>query len=287
MAARRRSLGMAAAAAAAAVSLAACGSSATKAAGGAPVAHAGDGAVLTTAYDEAVAAKSARMTLSATVTTPAQTVTTSGSGIFDWGRRLGQLTFTIPLQAQSTSITAVLDATTVYVQVPGAARSAVGGKPWLKFDISGLGSSGSDDPAQTLAVLEASSTSTQDLGPATVGGVATTHYQAQVDPAKAAAKASPAAQKLIAQLPALTGGATFPVDVWVDAHGLPRQLGYVITIQKAPAGSATAAAQAFPETVRVTMGLSDYGTPVTVTVPPADQVSTQSLPGLTGGSASS
>lgn len=284
MQARGRTTGWVAAAATVAVIVTGCGSSgstsATNAAG-----PAGEQAVLSTAYRRVVSAKSAKMNLNVSVNSAGKATVVTGSGAFDWARRLGQMT--VQPAGQPTSLTEILDGSALYIQVPGPAAAQLG-KPWLKLDLSGTSTSGAyNDPAQTLAVLESSSSGVTNLGPQVIGGVPTTHYRAQVDPTKAAANAPASAKKLLAQLPALTGGATFPVDAWIDAQGRPRQVSYTITLQKPPAGSPPAAAQAFPETTAMTMDLSDYGTPVNVTVPPPDQVSTQTIPGLTGPGAAS
>jgi hypothetical protein len=243
--------------------------------------------VLSTAYSRAVAARSARMNLNVSVTLPSKQTTLTGSGAYDWGQRLGQLTLQAPVGGQTATLTEILDGSSVYIQLPPTA-AAQAGKPWVRVDLSGLSQSGAtSDPSQTLAVLEGSSDSVTDLGRQVIGGVQTTHYRAQVDPSKAAASAPAAARQALSQLPTLTGGSTIPVDTWIDAQGLPRQISYTVTLRQPPAGSPPAAAQAFPETTAATMDLSDYGVPVSVAPPPPDQVATQSLPGFSSGSASS
>lgn len=286
MPARGQTVRRVAAAAVMAMAAAGCASSGSRSATtNAARPPAGGPAVLSTAYSRAVAAKSAKLNLNVSVSSAGKTTVVTGAGAFDWARRLGQMT--VQPAGQPTSLTEVLDGADLYIQVPGPAAAQLG-KPWLKIDVSGMANSGAyNDPAQTLAVLESSSGGLANLGPQVIGGIPTTHYRAQVDPSRAAANAPPAAKRLLAQLPALTGGSTFPVEVWVDGQGRPRQISYTITLQRPPAGSPPAAAQAFPETTVMTMGLSGYGTPVNVTVPPPDQVRTQSIPGLTSpGSAS-
>jgi hypothetical protein len=241
------------------------------------------GSLFPKAYAATINAKSAKVTIAADIRTPKGAVTSTGSGGFDWGDRQGQLTQSTAVPGTgSVSVTEVIDGTDLYVEVPAAARSAVG-KPWVKVSLAQLeGSPGAQDPTQILSVLNAQSTSVTKVGTEQIGGVGTTHYRAQVDLTKSAPNAGPAAQRLLTQLPALTGSSTLPMDVWIDGTGKPRQLRFSLTLNKPPAGASPAAAQAFPETTTVTLGLSDYGTPVHVTVPPPDQVSTQSLPGLTG-----
>jgi hypothetical protein len=55
---------------------------------------------------------------------------------------------------------------------------------------------------------------------------------------------------------------TIPVDVWVDGAGRVRRETMSFSYGKALRGAQMA----------MTMNFSDFGSPVTVTVPPADQV---------------
>lgn len=244
------------------------------------------GALFPTAYASTINAKSAKVTIAADIKTPKGAVTSTGSGAIDWGAHQAQLTenTSVPGAAAPASVTEVIDGTDLYVQLPPAARSALGNKPWFKVSLAQFEGQqgGSQDPSQILSVLNAKSSSVTKIGTEQVGGVSTTHYRAQVDPTKAAPNAGPAARKLLAQLPALTGSPTLPIDVWIDGTGKARQLRYSLTLNKPPAAAPPTASQAFPETTTITLGLSDYGTPVQVNVPPPDQVSTQTLPGLSG-----
>jgi hypothetical protein len=242
---------------------------------------------LAEAYSRAISASSAEISLSIKVTTPQRSTTLTGSGAFDWAQRLGSLNISGTIAGQNLSLSEVLDGDDVYVKLPAAAAGAFGGKPWIKIDVSQLtsGSTGAN-PAQILSILTADSSSVTRVGSQTIGGVATTEYRATVDPTKAAKDASPTVQKILASLPSLTGSATFPVDVWIDAKGLPRRITYAATLKTPPAGASSASA-AFPETTTLTMDLGGYGVPVSVSPPPSSEVTTESLPGLLGGSTSS
>jgi hypothetical protein len=243
------------------------------------------GALFPHAYAATINAKSAKITTAFDVRTAKGTLTSTGSGVADWGQRRTQVTQTVTTPGRApVSVSEVSDGTDVYLQVPLAARPALGGKPWVRVSLAPyVGSQGgTEDPSQILSVLNAQSSSVTKLGSDEIGGVRTVHYRAQLDPTKVAPGAGPAARQMLAQLPALTGSSTLPVDVWIDGTGKARQLRYSLTLNHPPAGASPAAGQAFPETVTMTLGLSDYGVPVQVTLPPADQVSTQSLPGLPG-----
>jgi hypothetical protein len=97
------------------------------------------------------------------------------------------------------------------------------------------------------------------VGPATVGGVATTHYRVTVDVAKALQSrglTSPLLGGFAAQMPKL------PEDVWIGRDGLVRQvrLSYSVTQggQRVRLG--------------MTMELYDYGAHVSIAAPPSSEV---------------
>lgn len=220
------------------------------------------GSLFPAAYASTINAKSAKITIAADVKTPKGELTATGSGGIDWGNRQAQLMETTIVPGSTpVSTTEVIDGSDLYVAVPPSARAALGGKPWIKVSLAQFEGSqrGAQDPSQILSVLNAQSSSVTKVGTEPVGGVATTHYRAQVNLAKGVPGASPAAQKLLAQLPALTGSSTLPIDVWIDSAGKPRQLRYSVTLNAPPAGASPSASQAFPETTTVTLGRATTG----------------------------
>lgn len=243
------------------------------------------GSIFPKAYGATVGAKTAKLDLNIDVTTRQGHLTSTASGVISFPGRLARLDQTTNVGSRSVPTTEIVDGSDLYVQIPAAAQARLGGKPWLKVSIAQYqsASSGSRDPSQTLSLLEADSSSVTKVGTEKIDGVATTHYRAQVDTAKASARASAAGKRLLSELGSLSGSSTLPVDAWIDHHGMLRQLSYSVTLQHPPAGTPALAGPAFPVTTRVVLGLSHFGTPVTVSPPPADQVSTQSLSSLTGG----
>jgi hypothetical protein len=160
----------------------------------------------------------------------------------------------------------------LYVGASFLANALAGGKQWVRIDLAHAASSAGIDlsqilgqaggnPADVLAMLRASGEVTT-VGPDTVDGTAVTHYHATIDLEKALTqKGIPhdAVQRL------LDSGAptTLPVDVWIgDDDGLVRQ---VETSYSATTSGGTA-------TASLSLKLSDWGTPVSVEAPPADQV---------------
>ena len=114
-------------------------------------------------------------------------------------------------------------------------------------------------------------------------GVATTHYEATMDLARALEEA-PAHQRarLEEMFEQLGGGddladVEIPVDVWVDDDDLPRRL-------RMDMGQVLGAAGTRGE-MTMTMDLFDYGEPVDIEIPSADEVTpfSEALGGFGGG----
>jgi hypothetical protein len=161
-----------------------------------------------------------------------------GEGIL--GGALGDLTVEV-----------VYDDSTVYLKPGelGALFGGAAGTPWFKFDAgdSGLGDLGSGDftlpsvtPDDLVAELRAEGIEVTEVGADEVRGVATTHYAVTV-PADAAPVPTEAVD----------------LDVWIDGDGLVRRVKIVATGDEA---------------FTLDAELFDLGQPVTVTVPPDDQV---------------
>src|ERR1039458_5689735 len=84
--------------------------------------------------------------------------------------------------------------------------------------------------------------------------------------AKVQAKAGSKAAQAIRQEAKALGTATLPVQIWVDAHHLVRQIRYQVPIPAASTGSATGTG-----TATATITFSNYGVPVRLTPPPGSQ----------------
>jgi hypothetical protein len=133
-----------------------------------------------------------------------------------------------------------------------------------------LAGSSPNNPSDMLGYLRGLSSSVQNDGPATVDGTATTHYTATVDLDKVA-KAESLSQAATQQMEQLLGGNSMTVQLWVDAQGRVRELGFNQKFDPSAAFGAAGSwgGQAGPITATMTMKLSDFGVPVTVTAPPA------------------
>jgi hypothetical protein len=168
----------------------------------------------------------------------------------------------------------------MYLNMPFLSSRLPIGQSWVKLDLEKAGKSlgvdlnqlmgqAGQDPSDVLEMLRASG-SVQEVGTETVNGDSTTHYRATIDLAKAAGQLDDRAQQLVQSLIAQGAPASIPVDVWVGDDGLVRKL----TLDE------SLAAQGQSAEVKLDLEISDYGTDVNVSAPPADQ--TFDLTGLLG-----
>ena len=167
----------------------------------------------------------------------------------------------VHLSANGQPVELITIGDTSYAKLPTAAEP---GKPWTKFaagtspSIPGLGSGLTvTSLASSLSVVTGLVKSSSDLtnaGTAQVGGVTTTHYTMKLNP-----KAGTGNSQLDSLL-GLLGSTQIPVDVWLDAQHRPVRF----TIQVSVGGAG------FPITVQV----SKFDAPVSISPPPAAQVAT-------------
>ncbi len=169
----------------------------------------------------------------------------------------------------------VADGTTVYLRIP-MLDALTGTSDWLSatpedlgraFAVFGLGAS-AYDPSTLLEVLRGATDALRSVGQEEVRGVLTTRYAATVRPAEALEQA-PARprehlQRQLDQLGA--ADAEIPVEVWVDADGLPRRVTMTF------AGLAPQSGSGEDASIQISIELFDYGDPVTIEVPSADEV---------------
>jgi hypothetical protein len=160
----------------------------------------------------------------------------------------------------------------VYMRFPAElAQELPPGKQWIKFDLAKLGTtqgidlaalfdqfSGSD-PSRSLELLRAADPDFRAIGSETVRGVQTTHYRGTVDLERLAASAPANLRDTYRRVIQLSGQKTVPVDAWIDDQGRTRRVRYEQHMQ---GGS----------TMELTEEFYDFGAPVNVSPPPADEV---------------
>jgi len=262
--------------------IAGCGSSSTKSA---PKASAqAPASSIRLAADTSSAAAGYRVDLTEQVVSGATTLDATATGSYSPAAREAAVTMSVKLPSSeggTSQIQLVLDRGTIYLQLPPKLASEIpGGKPWLSIDLAQIGklsgvsgfgslvndSSSVDDPTQYLDFLRAvADGSVKDLGPQTVNGVQTTHYQAEVDfsklPNAVPAADRQAAQELVDEFQKRANVPDFPVDVWIDSSNLIRRLQENMT--------ETVSGKSFA--LAITENYLSYGPQPAPTVPSPDQ----------------
>jgi hypothetical protein len=167
----------------------------------------------------------------------------------------------------------------VYANVPRLASFIPGGKSWVKLDLAqaaqklgvklpGTASAATQNPGQLLDLLR-SVGSVETVGAETVDGAPTTHYRATIDLTEAASNLGAEEQALVSHLIANGAPTSIPVDVWIGDDGLVHKLTFNESVGGHSGG--------------LTLDISDYGTPVTVTAPDAnDTLDATGLVGMLG-----
>jgi len=192
---------------------------------------------------------------------------------------------TIGGQSGEATIEAVYDGDTAYVKAPFTS-DLFGDKPWVKItspklaqlaDQMGAGLQG--DPGSFLELLEGAGGPVTTVGTEDVRGVSTRHVKVDLDVTKVLDQAAgERRQELMDQL---TGHGVdlgklgpLPAEAWIDDDGYVRR--FSVSFDLAELGkvhSGTEATGVATETIE----LYDFGEPVDIAVPPADQVSTLDL----------
>lgn len=267
--------------------------------GAADPAGSAHGSLAASASDSA-AASSVAFSVSATETTPSTTTNLlSGHGSVDLAKGVGRVTASIPSlsalvgSGAQGSVDVISDGTNVYLNVPGVS-SLTGGKSWVKTSLSGLGSlTGSSagslslstlaDPSQALGLLGSLGSAVTKVGTVTLNGEQATEYQTTISVTNivsqlshgSSSTSSGAAAKALQEL----GVPSVPVTAWVGRDGLLRQLSVTVDLSHTSLrgvlgslGSGASGAGTAGAKVNLTLGLSHYGEPVSVSVPPASDV---------------
>ena len=222
-----------------------------------------------------------KTSLKLSVTANGRRLTMTGHGTF--GDKQGELDLDMPDLFGPLGAPSGTDATmkvlyvtedgdpVMYMQLGLLAGQLPGGKTWVRIDLAKAGKAAGIDlgqlmggagqnPSDWLALLR-SNGEFSEVGYETVEGTDTTHYHGTIDLQKAAAGDGPAAAT-IKRLLALGAPTTYPLDVWVDDAGYIRQ--FAMSYDETLSGSTVS--------MSMIMGMSDYGTTVDVSAPPADQV---------------
>jgi hypothetical protein len=232
----------------------------------------GDAAVsietLQAAASNTQASDSSRYTMDMTLDVDGESVAITADGVMSGDGKNGQLTVSMPIVGSIEE--RVVDGV-IYMNLgsfPGAPESVAG--KWIKLDPEQLEAQGgmlgdvagqteTNSPKQGLEYLQGLSGDVQDLGQEDVNGVTATHYRATIDYAKVLDQLPNASAETRDALGKL---GTVPADLWIDDQDRVVKVHMTIDAGGFGAGAGTA---------ELTMELSDFGTPVDVQAPPADQ----------------
>jgi hypothetical protein len=206
-------------------------------------------------------------------------MTGQGEGLFDGDNSALDYTATTTGTGTAGSMEFRYVDKTVYLKISLPPQSPVqitGGKPWGRVDPSNpmaaaLGATADraqqNDPSQVLQQIQQAGTITRSEQ-TTLDGQQVDHYWVDIDLAKAASMLGSTSGLSGDELRQLTSQVkTVPVQLWLNHDQLPVQFSEDLTPVMKAAG-APASVQPFT----MTMNYSDWGTPVAVQAPPADQV---------------
>lgn len=232
------------------------------------------------AYTTTSTAGSAKISMDASFTgaqLPDQSMGITASGVVDFAHKTGDVTMNLMgMDMEMRYIDNV-----EYMHAPSQLLGKDTGKPWIKIDMNEaakeklgasmdqLTSGQPSDPTQILSYLRGMGTVT-DKGPATVDGTPTERYQAELNVADLAKKENLTADQE-AMMEKVLGDKQVPMQLWIDQQNRLRQMSYSQSMDLGALGGASTGPDAGAIAMQMTMKLSDFGTPVTVTAPPADQ----------------
>lgn len=230
----------------------------------------GAAAALAKAFKATAAAGTAKVALHEQVQAAGKSVSVVANGASNFAKHSTQMTMRLP---QVGALQFRVIGTTEHLKLPAAVGNKLGANtPWVKIDatkVSGLNQMGSSfggvspqDPSQVLGFLQAA-TSVSEVGSASVNGTPTTEYRVKVDVAKLADAQGASAQQLD-QIKQALGSGPVAIRVWIDKQHLIRQEKLALPISGQATGGTSGQ-------VSLTLNLSDFGAPVTITAPPAGQ----------------
>jgi hypothetical protein len=196
------------------------------------------------------------------------------SGEIDNRTKAGRMSFDLSdVPGSSGKLDEIMTNGAVYVSIGSLSpkiADLLGGKHWVEFDTKQFGVGGSQpqqsDPTSVVDGLRGVSNDVREVGHETVEGVDTTHYHATMDLTKAADRLPPAQRSRLRTAFSSVDNRALPVDVWVDADGLPRKI--EMSARITAGGQSARMTESF--------GITDYGGSVVVQVPPAGDVAQSS-----------
>lgn len=247
------------------------------------------------AADASAAVSSGRFAMTMTVSgsaggTPIHS-TIDGSGAFSDGGRLSEMSMDMGsyladiASAAGTSASAVpdrftfdvvVDGTTMYMRIDTVpAEPLLSG--WFRLDMAGQAESLGMDPSSMMSggmsggsftsfveSMRGAGTDVTAVGSETLDGVEVTRYEGTIDPQTAIDRADPERRSELRRMFRQAGmGQPMPFVAWIDGDGILRRMEQTYTMDTGTGLSLT-----LTNTIEVT----ELGQPVSIEVPPADEV---------------
>ncbi|MDI5978683.1 hypothetical protein [Amycolatopsis magusensis] len=198
----------------------------------------------------------------------------SGSGEGSFEGTNSQMSMTMQMMGQNIEMRMV-DAA-IYMKMP--AGQSPGGKPWVKMDLNSaqagemkgmLEQSQQSDPRKILEVIQKAGKITK-ADTVQLDGQEVSHYAIDLDMKKAGGLGG----MTEADLAELPEGTIVPTEIWLNRDQLPVQI--TMDMGEAIKKIAEKQGEQVPAGTNIggkmTMKYSDWGAPVNVEIPPADQV---------------
>ena len=238
--------------------------------------------LISASADATTSAGSALMSMEMEMETPEGGFSMTAEGGTDFETRQGEMTMQMDMPAAagmgSMEIEVVMDGLVMYMKYPEMLMGQMpGGKAWVRMDLEALAEgsgmdmgslmqSGGSDPAQMLEWLRGVSGDVEVVGEEEVRGVPATHYKGTMDFNKIAEQAPEELRETMkASVDAMVeavGVSEMPFDVWIDGEGRAVRFSQNYEFTK----GATAGAS-----MSVVIEYFDFGAPVEIEIPPADE----------------
>lgn len=142
--------------------------------------------------------------------------------------------------------------------------------PWVSLTVDeasdiafGFGAN-TADPMDTLGVYYYADADVEVLGQEQVRRVDSTHFRISADVEKLLALADPEQAEELRNTSGFPSDGTLPIDMWIGQDGFVRRFAYTVDGVTDP--------DAGFESLELVWEIFDYGDPIAVTVPPANQV---------------
>lgn len=204
-------------------------------------------------------ARTFRMAIEGRISGLGQTASFEQTGAYDLERRLGRFTMDLSRVGFGDAVEMVVTPTLLYMEVPSSLPVEIPpGKRWMRFEVPRrFNPLTPSDPARYFDLLAGLASDVTEKGKATVRGVSTTEYGIVVEIDEVVALA-PESQRDSVREAYSSLGETIPMRVWLGDDGLVYRVRFAVDI---PTGSVT-----------LSMEMFDYGEPVRIEEPPAEEV---------------